>query len=1140
MARFFKTSKAKKRIIAVLAVAMAASLSAGFLTACNTSTSDDDDDEQESVVKTDTQLIKNGNFEFYTESTETDLNEKRILINSVNNWTNSYTSAGGSTAPSSEAKSGIVNTAEWEYLTQPGRAFTDTEDALANWEDEDVHAYDRLKFYEDNAIDSDDDFDYYSDYTYSIDYDDVKEMSLIANPLTHDTSDSEDKETSILMIQNRKITSSQVYGTGQKYASSTTVTVKAGSAAKLSVWVKTDALVHNNALPVEEGAGAIIAVTNMLGGTSLPQLQIKNINTQKQGADVSVNNGWVQYTLYVRANSFATTTFKVDLGLGLGSTADAYEMVNGFAFFDDLACEVITDAEYQTATAGLLTCTADSTASQKKFNADVVSDKAFALDLSSTAQALPVGADNFSADVTTESANGQTYSPEDYGLVFNKSNDFVAVDTVTNFRNNSNATLQSILASDFARFDEVFGDDTQTIMLMSASGAPYTATVANSTAFTLAPDKKMLVSFFMKTSDMEGFAGGGVSVVDLDTQTKTSISPFDTNTVDKVNYNDENKDVYDGWVQCFFFVSNNATVDKTFALQFNYGTLTVIGAAQDSYIDGYAAFTNFEMCELDSYEYSYATTGTYAMKATLSEASTVTNGTKFDNVVMNDPDSIETDLATPANYWGIQGGDERVGGDQGATTPGVTPDGVTAGLLNKKHVANYTSLNAFALESILGDATQPVGIFNTATPTRSYGYVATTMSSFSSSSTTLVSVRVKVSAGAKAYVYLVSDELTDDLTPDLPKLTFWYDDKGNVTLSDPTDEEYDKSTGIAYTLGNDGLYTNAKDTTDTKKYANLANYKEADNGDLVTEDDTVVYYKHDNKYYAYYNEETQEYTQEVFQLDASIARYDYTAYQKAASTIVVDGTDATVADKWVTVNFYVKRGNTAQSYRLEVWSGSRDNSVINGANSYVLFDAVVTETSSSYETLLSAAVSATKDSLGIADKDKLPADVAQYYTYTFYDDPDYIRYDETTDTEEEGNRYSSYKQSAKTEGIAYFTYDDRTLESEPNFRTFIDYSLSDVTVTPDATDDDTTEDTEDTTTAETSIGDILIFGSSIALVIALAIVIVSILLRKFLKKRNARKPVYSKVKPKKAKKAKPVEVEEDAPVEVDEDNPYNE
>ena len=84
---------------------------------------------------------------------------------------------------------------------------------------------------------------------------------------------------------------------------------------------------------------------------------IGRFDTEKLNA-ANTDNGWVQYTVYLKASSYAATTFTVNLGLGrTNNVSDSnYEYVQGYAFFDDLKYEVMTAAEYDTATAASARC----------------------------------------------------------------------------------------------------------------------------------------------------------------------------------------------------------------------------------------------------------------------------------------------------------------------------------------------------------------------------------------------------------------------------------------------------------------------------------------------------------------------------------------------------------------------------------------------------------------------------------------------------------------------------------------------------------------------------------------------------------------------------------------------------------------
>ena len=1187
MARFFERKQGRKRAIAALSFALAATLSLGALSACGTTDSTEEEEETTSSRR-DTQLIKNGDFEYYNDYEVEELSEKRDLINSPNDWSRTTGSDSNGSAPVSDAASGIVNTdaAEWNNFTRPGRPFTSVEDALAHWEDEDVTAYDRLKFYDEFDIESVDDFEYYDDYTFSVDYDDVKNFydeeaseALVENPGTH----GETEGTSVLMIQNQKITNSTVYGTAQYYTSGSTVTLSAGTAAEVSVWVKTSNLTHYEDQPADGRCGAYIGVINTVGGTTLDQMQIKNINTETLNPD-GENNGWVQYTLYVRASTFASSTFKIVLGLGMGSSTDMYETVNGYAFFDDLTCKIISSDDYETATETLgenVTCTVNDYDADKKFDTARSDDRTFALDLYAGFERFDLTASgtSVSIDLTKEIYGDREYTSETYkniGLSKDaKSYTELATLGALKTAAESNSVLQSVISRDFENFP--FGgddkDDEQIVMLMSNNGAPYTATV-RSDKFTIAPDGQILLSFFVKTSDMQSFTGAGATIVDG--TTKTAISGVDSTVLVTTDIDEDRKDIYDGWAQCFFYVSNDTDEEKTFYLELTYGLTTIVGTTKDSYTDGYAAFANFETYDISDREIGYASTGDRAK--TVSLTSETASGTKFDDVVYNDPDSVEDDIANPANYWGLRGGDKRVGGDE-AFTPNTTPDSVYAGLVNADHADNYAdaawktelcniakqagilndALSADWWSRIFGTAKQPLVIINKiqsgdlADRMEAYGYIARATATISSSTYQRVSVRVKVSEGAKAYIYLIdASDLEkgyyDCLSLDMPVYTYWYDDDGNVAAIDPEDDEFEEETDLVYLLEDNGLYTNARDESDTKYYANLSNYEKDEDGNLVTgtdEDGQIAFYAHDGKFYAYCDEETQEYSTEVVDFDHSFARYDYSADEKTShqSLIIVDGTKPGVANKWVNVCFYIHTGNTAKDYRLEVWSGSRDGEVVNPAGSYVIFDENTSASAASdYETLLDEAVSDLKDELGLGEEEDLPADVALYYTYTFYDDPSYLRYDETQDEENAGNPYASYTQSTYEETIAYLYREDDTASStELSYQLFLDYSATEVTVEADET-----EDTDDSTTEDEAAEpeyNVWLLVASGAMVVALVIVLISMAIRKIAKRRRSKAAVHGKsVYGGKQKKAKtPAEQPESKPeAPKDENDPYNE
>ncbi|MDE7373521.1 MAG: hypothetical protein K2N18_05610, partial [Clostridia bacterium] len=359
------------------------------------------------------------------------------------------------------------------------------------------------------------------------------------------------------------------------------------------------------------------------------------------------------------------------------------------------------------------------------------------------------------------------------------------VKSLTDIKTEStNGYLKYIAKNDFEKFPSSF-TQSEIIMLLSTNGAAYTA---KSNEFKLDADKRMLISFFVKTSEV--IAGrSGASITLVDGENKTTISAFDSTTVDTVDIDDTTTDIYDGWVQCFFFVSNDTKEEKSFHLEFSLGPTSIASSDKYAYGQGYAAFANFETKTLTKTELSYASTGDRAKKGTrpgLGEATTV-----FDTATASS--DIKTGLGTPVNFTGMLAGSNQM--VSGSEIENNVPAGVATGLLNYNYVKDYddnTTIGSLfngkteeAWKAVFGDknnrtALQPLVIMNTddgeAKP--SYGY-RTDKATISASSYQKISLRVKLSGGAKATVYLTdvcefsNAGYNKFLKPGAPKVTYW-------------------------------------------------------------------------------------------------------------------------------------------------------------------------------------------------------------------------------------------------------------------------------------------------------------------------------------------------------------------------------
>ena len=232
--------------------------------------------------KVDNGTIKNAHFDFTT------LNETTKIGTSVTGWSRSTYSTTTGSAPSSKSTSGVIDTEESAWTDLTTRTKTDDEikamsisSAVDVWSS--LTTADKLAFYEDwkdrkenKDLKIEKEFEKVKKDSYqsfNIDAEDLPTLNM-ANPGvapnqadTDDKGNARDEDTQVLMIHNNN-----TIGTAQKYSSSTTVTVREGSAAKFSVWVKTADLKTVDTNKEEQdavGKGAYIAVTQTVGGKAM-------------------------------------------------------------------------------------------------------------------------------------------------------------------------------------------------------------------------------------------------------------------------------------------------------------------------------------------------------------------------------------------------------------------------------------------------------------------------------------------------------------------------------------------------------------------------------------------------------------------------------------------------------------------------------------------------------------------------------------------------------------------------------------------------------------------------------------------------------------------------------------------------------
>ena len=1272
-----KSNKSAKLRIIPLVLSILMVLSFGLFALCACST-DDEEDDSSSETRTDTQTFSNADFEYFTDS------DGSYVIGSADSWTSSSVSNDSSvSASSSSAKSGIVDTASSTVFDETSwEAYKDDpENSTFDWSGF-YYAYKDYVYYD--SLDEEDDADELEDAVYytdvdnyydipgwdiysayldslntdgesSVDFtdsdtilsDEYKDAFIeyirALNPGTHWTGSdeestlNEEKGTHVLMLHNYRTAG---YGTAMQYASSS-ITLQAGTAASVSVWVKTSDLTYNDGTSVAAGnRGAFIEISNTVGGTTQDSLVVRNINTEVQNTS-GENNGWVQYTFYVRASSYADTTFTVNLGLGrqaAGNTANYYDYVQGYAFFDDLTYNVFKASDWdsvvggtynggdldvdgdgtaETPAAAQKTCTLDTSSLSDKGKFDAQNTElnngsygtVFALDLdelngkmkelenlSASTTVAETEDDRYTDSSLTEHVNVGNYFTNGKSLYGTNDIAFSGVKSDSNII--TGGSYPDTVKDDFANFADLPFGSNSILMLYSGKGAPYTAAVSN-TAFSVAKGETLMVSFWVKTSDMAN--GTGATVTLIDGETETAIGAVDTTTLDTVDISDDynkTEDIFDGWQFCAFYVTNQQDNTLTFTLEFSIGPTTITGTSITDYVPGYAAFANLSTYKMTDEQAELAATGDYAVSVELT-GDTYSNAPTFDTPATNDK-SLETGIANPGNYTGVYGGSYYVGGSD----PSVSDDQnvqsaeISAGLLSRDYAGDYAddeqnatwvdvfeavnnTTNLLSSDNwwsayIGADCTQPLIIAKTVAD--SYGFVANTESSVSTSSYAQVVVRVKLSPHTRAAVYLIDTTEPDINDPaDEGKLqyadklkhetgiSYRYDEDGNLVNLDPDDDNFDRRDNILLYYQDNGLWAKERNYTGSELYANLSNYDTDEDGNLTDGADTIIYYLHDGAYYRYYDADSDTYEVEV--KDFTEAGIDLTGAQLQSTSEhdlyqVVENDTADVSG-WIYIRFFIASGDESKSYRLEFWSGDREgesgsttNPSADSAN-FVIFDVVqysdLDETS--FNNLIDAQMTTLAKALNYTDADALEeaylADPTKfmngftdsdtvdgelvYFHYSLYDDNSYAPFD--ADRTDGDDPYSSYDPTSYENTVSYLKYSFEDSSRTYYYDTYVNYAASEVSVSSSSDSGDTTDD--DTTA--TPDYNIWLLISSILLAAALIITLLALLLRKLLsgmkRKGDTKKaPAYSNRREMYIRKLRQEETErEDEPEENEED-----
>ncbi len=762
-----KATKFDLRTLLVLILSVTLCFTAVFA-ACSgnddSSSSSSSSSTEEATYPTDTQLLKNGDFEYSTFTKK----DTDFPVSSSISWTIGSDSIGSSSAPSSTSKypSGIIDT--------------------------DDEVYDAIKESKNLPEVNPRTPEYYK----LVDSAEMYSMDKFNND-----TENEDKlpmsGTKILMLHNHTATDGE--GTARKFTSSS-VTLARNEYAELSVWIKT---VDLSSQILGAKYGAYIAVQSTISSSAAP-LVLKNINT---------NGNWAKYTVYLSSSDFSTSSFKLVLGLGFGSAIITDELVQGYAFFDNAVFKTISKTVYDEAVNAL---DADNNLNlYDDYTAGVYTekDKSEFVKTQDGTTYTANGTEPYEGDYSEETAKG-LYTEVKYGLSHTRGNklDNTVYDAIfggsfdKNQGNNATAAKVTTMSDAYAagltdNNDKLPGaDSAQALCFVFNQVSSYSYTTGK---LALESGEYLKLSFWVKAEVENAMYKNALTVTLKDLGKKDANEEgsdvVETVLLDNKNTGDYENENYNGWLQYVLFVSNTIDEDsatpnaREFEIEFTFGTSADDYTNDWDLTKGFAIIGNFEGYYMNANDYSIADTSSYTYAKKVALSADLKNGVSSDETNdsynYNYPETDKLNLAKNGTtnsvngYQFVKAGSNAVGGNN-ANVYGSNAADVNGGLISSKHNATFKDLKDLGLKPF-NDNEELLSMYISAATTDSvsYGFIGSS-ATFAANSTTYVSVSVYATNGAKAYFYLTSPDALDgfrilsltaiDYTFDNEELTFTY------------------------------------------------------------------------------------------------------------------------------------------------------------------------------------------------------------------------------------------------------------------------------------------------------------------------------------------------------------------------------
>jgi len=785
------------------------------LAACNnnndSSSSSSSSSTEETKYPTDTQLLKNGDFE-YTTFTKKDTDFP--VSGSSTGWTIGSDSIGSSSAPAGKASSGIIDTDDTRYKLLVSKE----------------------KAPEDNPHTP----EYYGLIN-------KEELYTLEKFNGGEGEDNEDKlltsGTKILMLHN--LTNNENEGTARKFTS-TSVTLARNEYAELSVWIKTlDLKSDLEGKVAGKDFGAYIAVQSTVSSSAAP-LILKNIDTERkdENGNHTGESNWVKYTVYLSSSDFSTSSFRLVLGLGFGSNEITTEYVEGYAFFDNAHFKTISKTEYETAVSASDIAASVNLYKDGENNTYENNGEKFVY-TQERAESDPYKAngekkdydENTVKDYYTEvkyalshtRANklyfGDTYYPDDDKLVGSFEKVDESYPAIDNYVWSLGTLYSSNSFKDLEKLPAVKGDLDESRSKAIVFNFDTTATSYKYTTdtFTLGYEEYLKLSFWVKAEVADDRYTNALTATLIDLGKKTGNEEEDnwvkTTVIANENTNDYENDNYNGWRQYVIFVSNtigttnDEKVARQFKLEFTFGTTEEDKKSWDL-TKGFAVIADFEGYMLTADDYAIADTSSYAYAKKVSLSADLPNGASDEDNDTNDSytfsysESEKVAMETTGKvsyvngYQFVKANTVPVGGT--GTAYGYNSDSVNGGLINSKYYEADDSSDP--IKKILSDLAafnsnkyvQPMYIKAVSSGCEPYGFIGSS-ATLSANTTYYISFSVYATKGAIANFYLAStDALTRYKVLDIaPKK--WTLNEEKTTIDFSNEAKFEEQLGMTFT-----------------------------------------------------------------------------------------------------------------------------------------------------------------------------------------------------------------------------------------------------------------------------------------------------------------------------------------------------